>query len=368
MNYSIRPARRDNAKPLIGVYAQSGTGKTMSALLLARGFVGPKGRIVMIETEGGRGESYADPAEYPEIGGYEVITMGEDFSPQNYGKAIAVANATKPDALIIDSASHEWEGAGGVLDMAAKNQADGAKAILVWQKPKIDHQRHFMTPLMQTPIPLVIVCMRAKYPMEERPKKNGSGKEWVRSEILEPKQSEDILYEMFVHFWIDADHNVHVTKCTSQSLYQVFREGKPISAETGRQLAGWAGQRREAGEPASQTSGATAGTPGTPASTPSAKEPGADAIILNGTDGKQLGTYMRWSDWLTALEQELDGADPETAQALWDANSDTFMRGSSAIKDQGSPAAKRFNDVGKLALERRAPVVPEDATADADNF
>src|SRR5689334_21842194 len=124
--YQLRPAKRSEAKPLIGIYAESGCGKTYSSLLLARGFVGPTGKIVMIETEGGRGEAFADLIE----GGYSVIPIRESFSPKDYGEAISAAEQAKPAALIIDSASHEWEGSGGVLSMAAGNQADGKKGPL----------------------------------------------------------------------------------------------------------------------------------------------------------------------------------------------------------------------------------------------
>ncbi len=234
----IRPASRREAKPLIGIYSESGRGKTYSSLMLARGFVGSGGRICMIETESGRGESYADPAEYPEIGGYDVLPLRGNFSPEEYGKAIDEVQAAGYDALIVDSASHEWESVGGVLDMAAQNQAAGKKGPIVWQKPKIDHQKHFMLKFMQTSVPLVILNMRAKYPMEEVVK-NGE-KKWVRSENLEPKQSEDILFEMFVHGWIDKQHNFHPTKVTSKSLHDVFADGKPISIETGRKLKQWA--------------------------------------------------------------------------------------------------------------------------------
>lgn len=236
MTYAFRPAERSQAKPLIGLYAESGCGKTWSALLLARGFVGPQGRIGMIETEGGRGE--ANVGREP-VGQYLVRPIRDNFSPQEYGKAIVEANQAKLDALIIDSASHEWEGADGVLARAAANQAAGKKGVLVWQQPKIDHQRHFMLPLMQTPIPLVIVCMRAKYPMVEM-QKPGGGKEWVRSEKLEPKQADDILFEMFVHGWIDQQHKLHVTKYTLPDLADVIRGGEPIGVETGQRLAAWA--------------------------------------------------------------------------------------------------------------------------------
>lgn len=248
--FAFRPARRSNAKPLIGLYSESGCGKTYTALSLARGFVGPHGRIGMIETESGRGEAYSDPNEYPEFRGadpdsnYNVLPLHGDFSPSVYGTAIDSAERQKFDALIIDSASHEWEGAGGVLSMAADNEAKGAKGQLVWQKPKIEHQRNFMLRFMQTAIPLVILCMRAKYPMVQAVV-NGK-REWARSQTLEPKQSDDILFEMFVHGWIGADHKFHRTKSTAKALEPVFLDNEPITLETGRKLAAWAsGDRNE---------------------------------------------------------------------------------------------------------------------------
>jgi hypothetical protein len=235
VSYHFRPAKRSEAKPLVGLYSESGCGKTYSALLLARGFAG-SGRIGMIETEAGRGEAYADIIP----GGYDVVSIRGDFSPKAYGDAITVAEqAPNLSALIIDSASHEWEGAGGVLSMAAANQAAGKKGVLVWQMPKMDHQRHFMLRLMATPIPLVIICMRAKYPMLEKKAADGS-KEWIRSTDLEPKQSDDILFEMFVHGWIDRQHKFHGTKYTLPELRQIIRDNEPISLESGARLAAWA--------------------------------------------------------------------------------------------------------------------------------
>lgn len=250
-NFSFRKASRTEAKPLVGLYAESGGGKTKSALLLAKGFVGDMAQVGMIETEAGRGEAWA---EDPEVGGYQVLPIRGDFAPANYGKAISAAEAAGLKALIIDSASHEWEGAGGVLSMAADNQAAGKKGPIVWQQPKMQHQREFMLRLMQTPIPLVIVCMRAKYPMYQITaahvsawKSRGeSGKppvvgDWARATDLDPKQAEDILYEMFVHGWLDKEtHAFHGTKYTLEELGQVIKDGEPISVETGRRLSAWA--------------------------------------------------------------------------------------------------------------------------------
>lgn len=245
MTINFRPAATSEAKPLIGLYSESGAGKTYSALLLAKGFAKDMSKVGMIETESGRGEVFADD---PVIGGYIVRPIREEFSPKAYGQAISDAEKADLRVLIIDSASHEWEGAGGVLGMAAKNQEDGKKGPLVWQRPKMDHQREFMLRLMQTPIPLVIVCMRAKYPMEEVVQ--GNKKEWTRSKELSPKQSEDILFEMMVHAWIDQQHNLHVTKYTKDAFKEIFLDGKPITVSTGERLLTWASGRKESAPPA----------------------------------------------------------------------------------------------------------------------
>lgn len=238
MTFHFRKAVASEAKPLVGLYAESGNGKTKSALLLAKGFTGDMGKVTMIETESGRGEAYADD---PEVGGYNVLSMREEFSPKTYGAAISAAEKEGAQCLIVDSASHEWEGVGGVLAMAAANQESGKKGPLVWQAPKIQHQREFMLRLMQTPIPLVIACLRAKYPMIEVVK--GDKKEWIRSDTLAPKQSEDFLFEMFVHGWIDKAHCFHGTKHTIEKLKGVFVDGQRIDVETGARLAQWAAGR-----------------------------------------------------------------------------------------------------------------------------
>jgi flagellar motor switch/type III secretory pathway protein FliN len=243
MSYTLRPAVTSEAKPLIGLYSESGCGKTYSSLLLAKGFAGDMSKVAMIETESGRGEVFADD---PLVGGYFVRPIRENFSPTEYGKAISEVEKAGVRVMIIDSASHEWEGNQGVLGMAAKNQAYGKKGPLVWQQPKMDHQREFMLRLMQTPVPLVVVCMRAKYPMEEIVDKGE--KKWVRSKELSPKQSDDILFEMMVHAWIDQQHRAHVTKYTKDAFKAVFLDGQPITVDTGKRLAEWAAGRTKGGE------------------------------------------------------------------------------------------------------------------------
>lgn len=294
----IREAKKSEAKPLIGLYAESGKGKTWSSLLLARGFVGAAGKICMIETESGRGEAFVGREP---VGEYLVRPLRGNFSPQEYGAAITEAEQAKVDALIIDSASAEWEGTGGVLDMAAENQARGAKGVLVWQQPKISHQRHFMLRLMQTPIPLVIVCMRAKYPMEQQKNSKG-GMDWARSTVLDPKQSEDILYEMFVHGWIDSEHRFHGTKYTVPELAEVIRDNEPISINSGLLLAAWA-------------RGATVQPPATPTNAaPPAHSASDEGQAVQGGAGEA----PEWTDYVDRWGSILDEAkNAKELHGLW---------------------------------------------------
>ena len=234
MSFHFRPAQKSEAKPLIGLYSESGCGKTIGALLLAKGFCGDMSKVLMIETESGRGEAFAND---PVVGGYQVYPIREEFSPKAYGNAITEAGQAGFQALIIDSASHEWEGASGVLSMAAKNQETGKKGVLVWQLPKLEHQREFVLKMLQTPVPLVVVCMRAKYPMIEV-LKDGK-KEWQRSTELDPKQSEDILFEMMWHAWFDKKHICHVTKAPEDGK-SIFTANQMITVETGQRLKAWA--------------------------------------------------------------------------------------------------------------------------------
>jgi hypothetical protein len=235
MTYQIRPAVRENVKPLIGLYGQSGCGKTYSALLLARGLVGPNGRILMIDTESGRGSLYADVLP----GGYDVLDLGEPFSSDRYIEAVKTAEKASGDCLIIDSASHEWEGLGGVLDMAAdREKASGKPGLHCWKEPKLRHQR-FMLKLLQSSLP-VIVCLRAKYKSRQVKNPRTGKSEIVKDEHTSPQQADDFIYEMTVHGEILQDHRFRLTKCSHPDLRGCFAEGQSISVATGEAIAAWA--------------------------------------------------------------------------------------------------------------------------------
>lgn len=253
--FQIKPATRSGVKPFIVLYGESGHGKTYSSLLLARGFVGPQGRIVMIDSESGRGSLYAD---VPEVAPYDVIELAEPFSPSRYVAAIEAVESSGASIGIVDSGSHEWEGVGGVLDLAAENeQRSGRAGLHNWKTPKFEHSK-FVARLMRSSIPW-IVCLRAKY--KTRQGKDEKGKTCIiKDDHTSPIQAEDFIFEATAHGEIGQGHALHLTKWSHPSLKQCFPQDAPITTKHGEALSRWCNQAGTAAAQSptpSQQSGAT---------------------------------------------------------------------------------------------------------------
>lgn len=185
--FEITDAKREAAPLLAAICGMSGTGKTYSSLLLARGMVGPKGTIVLIDTEGGRGKWYAND---PEIGEFKHIDFRPPYGPDHFVSAINAALAYGADVIVVDSISHEWEGEGGVLAMAeveeSRMQNNKRKSQAKWARPKIAHKR-LMTAIRSCP-KHIIMCVREKSIMDVDVK--------PAKEVFEPVCERSFIYDM----------------------------------------------------------------------------------------------------------------------------------------------------------------------------
>lgn len=238
---AFRDATLEGTKSLTCLYSESGGGKTLSALLLARGLAGPSGSIGMIDTENRRGEIYAKD---PRIGGYQVLQLGEPFSPKAYIAAIDEAEAAGFDVIVIDSMSHEWEGIGGVLDMAVEKANGGQPKFGDWKVPKTEH-KYLIQKLMRCKAH-VIVCCRAQYKSRQVDKKDyakfgitsGANTTIIRDEYQSPIQEERFIFEMTLHLQMSNQHPgvPIITKCPDM-LLSAFVEGQPITVQTGERMA-----------------------------------------------------------------------------------------------------------------------------------
>ena len=229
----IKRAVRTTVRPLVCLYGESGTGKTYSALLLARGFVGPTGQIILGDTESGRGSLYADVIP----GSYDTVDLQPPFSPV---KLIEFIELVEKHASIgiVDSGSHYWEGPGGVCDMADQNEQRTGKAGLhCWREPKTQHQL-MIGRFLRSSIPWII-CLRAKHKSRQGKNPKTGKAEIVKDEFASPIQSEDFVFECTIHGETLSNHHFHRTKEAHPELCKCFPADGPIEIKHGELLAQW---------------------------------------------------------------------------------------------------------------------------------
>lgn len=246
MSFQIKDATRTGIKALIGMYGKSGSGKTMSALILMRGIIGPKGRLVLIDSESGRGSLFADIIP----GGYKVIELEPPFSPERYQEAFEAAEAAS-DGVVVDSMSHEHSGDGGVLDMqeaeldrmAGKDNWGKREACKMasWIKPKMAHKK-FVQRILRCKVPL-ICCLRG----EEKThmlKGDGGKNKVITDEFSSPLFDQRFIFELLLNFETVARNGqggfVIPRKITHPTLGVILpKETEQISVAHGEALAKW---------------------------------------------------------------------------------------------------------------------------------
>lgn len=236
MTFSIQPAKRKAVPMLISLAGVSGSGKTYSALLLAAGLAGPSGKVGFLDTENGRGSMYADSpgiqAALPQ--GYQIAEMREPYSPARYSEAVEAFEKHGCNVLVIDSATHEWEGYGGCADIAENNKLKGMPN---WAKAKMEHKR-MMNHLLASPMHLIF-CLRARDKVKIM--KNSQGKEEVVPIGLQPIQEKNFTFEMTLSLLLDEHtHRPEVTKCPEPLLHLFQGEQPLITKMMGEKLRQWA--------------------------------------------------------------------------------------------------------------------------------
>jgi hypothetical protein len=222
----LKKAERRKAKLRVGIFGPSGSGKTYSALLLAHGLVGDWEKIAVIDTERGSADLYSHK------GDYNTLTLEPPFTPERYIQAIQTCIQAGMEAIIIDSISHEWEGAGGCLEI--HDQMTG-NSYTNWAKVTPRHNR-FIDAILQSPVHM-ICCGRAKqdYVLQEK-----SGKQVPEKVGLKAVTREGFDYEVTLAFDLDIKHNA----TSAKDRTEMFIDKPPIviTEETGKQLAEWANQ------------------------------------------------------------------------------------------------------------------------------
>jgi hypothetical protein len=219
----LQKAQRKQAVIKMGLQGVSGSGKTFSALLLAKGLVQSWDRIVVVDSENHSADLYSH------LGDYSVVTIGAPFSPEKYIEAISLCEAAGMEVIIIDSISHEWEGQGGIIDVHSQMVGN---SFTNWSRVTPRHNA-FVNKILQSPAH-IIATIRSKqdYVLSE---KNGK---FVPEKVgLKGVTRDGMDYEMTICLDLDLKHNATASKDRTG----LFMD-KPqfiITEETGQLVKEW---------------------------------------------------------------------------------------------------------------------------------
>lgn len=226
---TFSPAKRERVALSIALAGPSGSGKTKTALELAVGLAGPTGRIVGIDTEGRRMLHYAD--QYT----FDHCDFGAPYTPERCTDAIIQAQTAPYDVVIFDSASDEYEGEGGLMDIADNGDP-------TWKSAKARHKASLIRRIRSFP-GIVIFCLRA----EEKVKfeKNARGKLEPVPIGWQPICEKRFMYDMSMSLTLAPDGTRGMPRydlpCKLPDYFQpYFPEGELITRKAGEALRAWA--------------------------------------------------------------------------------------------------------------------------------
>jgi hypothetical protein len=236
MTFSFAPAKREQVSLLIALAGASGSGKTFSALRLAKG-MSPDGKIAFIDTEARRGLHYAEEFEF------QHADMRPPFAPARFIEGIHAAEAAGAEIVIIDSFSHEYDGEGGIMDWANRLTDEGVKGPAAWKEPKAAHKK-LMNALLQCRAS-IIFCLRADEKISiDRVEVDGRMKTVITPLGWIPICEKRFMYEQTCSFTLTPDRpgipHFDLPHKLQRQHRSMFTDKKPIDEESGRLLAEWA--------------------------------------------------------------------------------------------------------------------------------
>lgn len=223
---NIRPAVRAGSKLVIGLAGQSGSGKTLTALYIARGMVDNASEIGFLDTENRRGSLYANELD----GQFMIADLFYPFSPDRYSTAIKEFQESGVKVLVVDSISHEWES--GCMEIAEAPLLRGKK-MADWKKAKAEHKNKFMLTLLQSDMH-IICCIRAAEKMDF-----SNPREPITMGI-QPLCEKNFMFEMTasVMLFNEGLNQQHLK--IPKDLKPVFGDGNNyLGIETGRKILEW---------------------------------------------------------------------------------------------------------------------------------
>lgn len=249
----FQPAVKEKLKARVAIDGPTGSGKTWTALQLARILAGPDGLVGVVDTENRSAAYYAPSAG--QLAGLEPIErlnyydapyvfghlpVSPPYSPVQLVDVIknAAIELGENGVLVIDSLTHFWNGEGGTLDVVDAAAQRSGNSFAGW-KEGTPAQRHMLDTIIHAQCH-VVVTMRSKmeYVLEESVGSRGQKITAPRKIGMAPEQRSGIEYEFTVVGDMDLEHRLVISKSRCSLIADVVA---PIgrSGEVFERFRGW---------------------------------------------------------------------------------------------------------------------------------
>lgn len=219
-DFNFVEAKREDIKIRLAIAGPAGSGKTYTALSVASYLAKhlDLGDVYVIDSESGSSAKYAYSPRTGTGWKFKALYLPEDDqSPQMYIKALNAASRAGARICVVDSMTHAWSGANGVLQqveqITARSKSKNAFSE-GWNK-MTPVQKELFNTILSSPMH-IIATMRSK--TEWVIDKDERGRSLPRKVGLAPEQRKDSDFEFDIVLDMDHDNQGTISKSRCHEL------------------------------------------------------------------------------------------------------------------------------------------------------
>lgn len=228
---AFQKAVKHEAKLRLAIAGPSGSGKTYTSLAIATALANG-GKVALVDTEHGSASKYADLFDF------DVMELAAPFHPDRFCEAIREAGRAGYSVLVLDSLTHAWSGAGGLLEIvdSIAVRMKTTNTFAAW-KDATPIQNRLVEAIVAASLH-IIATMRSKqdYVLTQ----DDRGKSTIRKVGMAPQQREGFEYEFDVFMDMDMDNTgiVQKTRCPDLTGGVFKKPGADVADILARWLQG----------------------------------------------------------------------------------------------------------------------------------
>ncbi|WZX99593.1 AAA family ATPase [Bacillus sp. FSL W7-1360] len=253
--FEVHTARREKQKAVVGLIGPSGAGKTVGALMIAKGMMQAAypdaddstlwSKIGVADTEHKRSMLYAnvDFGNDNKIGEFLHINFDPPYSTDRYQAAVEALKQAGAEVVVIDSLSHNWQGEGGIVDQHAGMSGNSFQN---WGKLSSETTKLVKTLTRNNVHIIATLRTKQEYAVET----NDHGRMQPVKIGTKPVQKDEMEYEFMLNFSLDMsnkavatkdntllfkDQEIKLTPDIGKNLYNWLELGADVKAEEDRE-------------------------------------------------------------------------------------------------------------------------------------